>query len=152
VGRRLREFLGLAARETPGAFVKVILEAALITAATLLAAGLIALLGQIFGEPITWQTVRTRLESLVIAIWSDPFTYTVALISRNPVHSFGIFALVGAVFVFFFLLRKAQHKIKTLQAAAQETADEGEAAQLLVAQLGIGGRWPRTGRNKADPP
>lgn len=101
---------------------------------------LLALLSVLFHlkQPLTFQAIGDRASDLAAQLVSHPYDLTVGLVRSDPIHSTVAVVISAVVVTFVFLLRRARFRIDQLRAFVNNAA----VAEALVAESGLGGRWP----------
>jgi hypothetical protein len=127
-------------RETRGILLKEALKYVALTALTVVLGWGLTLLSMLFHlkEPLTQETLLKRIGELTSQLASHPYDLTIGLIKSDPVHTTVAIIISIGIVVFSFLLRRARRRINQLN----HIVNDAGIAKALVAEAGLGGRWP----------
>jgi hypothetical protein len=108
--------------------------------AAIIGGWLLAFINAVFHleQPVTLDALKNHAVSIIENVAAHPYDYTIGLIRSNPVHSISGLIITGVVLSLLFLLRRANYRIRNLS----ERIADANVAQSLIAQSGLGGRWP----------
>jgi hypothetical protein len=90
-------------------------------------------------QPLSFQNLIERLTDLAKFVASHPYDLTIGLATANPIETAVSALFCGLIVTSFFLLRRARYRIKELT----RYVDAAAIDKALVAEAGLGGRWPR---------
>jgi hypothetical protein len=99
-------------------------------------------------QPLTLQAISDRGLELLTRLADHPYDSTVGLIKSDPIHAISGVIIGAGIVTFGFLLRRARSRIDQLE----HRINDATVARALVAEAGLGGRWPHARREQGGAP
>jgi hypothetical protein len=133
----IRRFASWIERESPALLLKEILKYVLLGFLAWFGAWLLTGINRLFHlqPPLTTENLLEQSIEFFRLAWERPLDFLLVPLLRDPIHSGAAPAITIVTIVGIILFRRANRKVEELLA-------ETTAAESLVDQLGIGGRWP----------
>ena len=137
---RIRFWRAYIARQTRIFFVTEAIKFFVLTIGAVLLGWFLTILNSLLRlkEPLTLKSLPDRVIELLALIWADPYRWTFGLFRFDPIR-FWTWLFIATVFVVgWVLLRRARWRLKDQERYVKESS----VYRQLVAEAGLGGRWP----------